>query len=180
VNRSIVNGHEILSDGRRVWVNGPDGAAVARYSSTAGRDVHRPMSEQRETGDECLDCSGDTDYDTFADSVLRHYRVAIPKKHRPRAATLTLAMRRALISLHRNGHPAAGIQGQSEHGGLTATMAALYHRGLVDDGKLTERGAKAAAKLAGEPTCPAGLFKGMTPTEVRDDMAKSARREGKP
>jgi hypothetical protein len=86
MKRSIVNNHEVLSDGRRVWVNGPDGASVARYSPMAGRDVHRPLEEQRTTGKECLDCSPDTDYDAFVASVHRHYGVVIPSKHRPLVA----------------------------------------------------------------------------------------------
>jgi hypothetical protein len=82
MKRSIVNNHEILSDkSGRIWVNGPNGASVARYSPRAGRDVHQPMDVQRATGGECLDCSPDTDVQKFAASVLEHYKIKIPKKH---------------------------------------------------------------------------------------------------
>lgn len=83
MKRSVVRGFEVLSDGRRVWVNGPDGASVARYSPTAGRDVHTSVAVQRATGKECLDCSHDLDYPAFVASVLAHYRISIPAKHRP-------------------------------------------------------------------------------------------------
>lgn len=85
MKRSVIKGHEILSDNTgRVWVNGPNGAAVARYSPRAGRDVHQPLDVQRESGGECLDCSPDPDFKTFAASVLQHYGVKLPKKHYPR------------------------------------------------------------------------------------------------
>jgi hypothetical protein len=85
MRRSISNGHEVLSDDSgRVWVNGPNGASVARYSPRAGRDVHRTIEEQRATGSECLDCSPDPDFETFVASVERHYGVKIAAKHRPK------------------------------------------------------------------------------------------------
>lgn len=83
MKRRIVSGHELLTDGRRFWVNGPDGGAVARFSPTAGRDVHRPLSQQQAAG-ECLDCAPDTSFAAFAESVARHYGVEIPRAMWPR------------------------------------------------------------------------------------------------
>lgn len=61
---------------------------------------------------------------------------------------LSLPMRRVLLNLHRGRPGTSGLVGQSEHGGYQATWAALYRRGLVDDGKLTEAGRREAEKLA--------------------------------
>ena len=79
----IHRGHEIVSDGTRVWINGPDGAAVARFSARAGRDVHKPFAEVVESGEECLDCSPSTDWPEFVESVLRHYGLEVSDRHRP-------------------------------------------------------------------------------------------------
>lgn len=79
----IVNGHEVMSDGWRVWINGPDGASVARFSNRAGRDVHKPYKEIVETGVECLDCSPSTSWEEFRDSVKKHYGIELSEKHAP-------------------------------------------------------------------------------------------------
>jgi hypothetical protein len=81
--------YQVQSSGDRVWVNGPDGASVARISKHGGIDVHRPLSEQREHG-ECLDCRHDlrgaAAWEHFTASVLEHFGVPIAERHRPRWA----------------------------------------------------------------------------------------------
>lgn len=84
------NGFQILSNGRRVWVNGPAGESIARLSTfgqMAMIDVHLPFEEQRKTGTECLDCrhdlTGAEAWDHFIQSLKKHYNVDVGEKHRP-------------------------------------------------------------------------------------------------
>jgi hypothetical protein len=61
VRESNSGNHQVLSDGRTVWVNEGAGGAVARLSSfgsVAMVDVHRPLAQQCTDG-ECLDCRHD-------------------------------------------------------------------------------------------------------------------------
>jgi len=78
--------YQVQSSGGRVWVNGPDGASVARISKHGGIDVHRPLTEQQEHG-ECLDCRHDlrgvTAWTHFVGSVLKNFGVRIAERHRP-------------------------------------------------------------------------------------------------
>jgi hypothetical protein len=78
-----VNNHEVMSNGERVWINGPDGASVARFSSRAGRDIHKPYAEVVATGEECLDCSPSTSWEEFKEGVLKHYGIDLHEKHAP-------------------------------------------------------------------------------------------------
>lgn len=88
----IINGYEVSSDGRRVWVNSPtSGASVARFSvfgSTAMVDVHREPAEQAEKG-ECLDCAaGECSlglWNHFKRALRKHYKLEIPDRHKPEA-----------------------------------------------------------------------------------------------
>jgi hypothetical protein len=90
VKESGSNGFQILSDGRKVWVNGPAGESIARLSSF-GRatmiDVHLSIEAQRETGTECLDCrhdlAGAAAWTYFVQSVKTNYKVEIGEEHRP-------------------------------------------------------------------------------------------------
>lgn len=84
------NGHQVLSDGRRVWVNGRSGESVARLSSfnkVVMIDVHMTLAEQHETGNECLDCrhdlTGPDAWNYFVSSVRKNYNVDIGTEHRP-------------------------------------------------------------------------------------------------
>jgi len=51
--------HEVLvaEDGRTLWVNGPDGSLIGRFSKVFGMDVHRTATEQMAGGRECLFCT---------------------------------------------------------------------------------------------------------------------------
>lgn len=84
------NGFQVLSDGRRVWVNGPAGESIARLSAfgrLAMIDVHLAIEEQRKTGTECLDCRHDlvgaAAWNHFIESVKTNYQVDVTEEHRP-------------------------------------------------------------------------------------------------
>lgn len=81
--------YQVQSNGERVWVNGPDGASVARISQHGGIDVHRPLAEQGHLG-ECLDCrrdlTGAAAWAHFVASLWRHFGVALAERHRPKWA----------------------------------------------------------------------------------------------
>lgn len=79
------NGHQVTSDGRTVWVNDPDGAATARFS-TFGIDIHRPIAEQKEKG-ECLFCTHaqttEDDWNLFVEKMRELFNVTIGRLHMP-------------------------------------------------------------------------------------------------
>lgn len=84
------NGCQVLSDGRRVWVNGLSGESLARLSCFGGRvmiDVHQPLTQQKQTGAECLDCRHDLTgvpaWEHFVQSVKNNYNVDVGAEHRP-------------------------------------------------------------------------------------------------
>jgi hypothetical protein len=85
---AMLNGHEVLWDGRTVWVNsGVDGSSIGRFSS-GGVDVHFPASVQTETGKQCLACTSSCDraaWDFFKTKMLEHYGVTIPDAAMPHA-----------------------------------------------------------------------------------------------
>ena len=84
--------YQVQSNGERVWVNGPDGASVARISKHGGIDIHRPLAEQAEHG-ECLDCRHDLRgalaWNHFIASMLLHFGIQITLRHRPKWAKAT-------------------------------------------------------------------------------------------
>ncbi|APU88921.1 hypothetical protein Rctr197k_115 [Virus Rctr197k] len=85
----VIHGHQVVSDGKTVWVNGPDGGCVARFSFTGGIDIHKTAMKQIETGKACLDCkpgpSTSADWEHFKEQVALHYALVIPDDHRPEA-----------------------------------------------------------------------------------------------
>ena len=90
MEESASNGFQVLSDGRRVWVNGLQGESVARLSSFGLQvmiDIHLPFNEQRATGKECLDCRHDLRpadaWQYFVLSLQRNYNVTVAEKHKP-------------------------------------------------------------------------------------------------
>jgi hypothetical protein len=93
VIETLSNEHQVISDGHRVWVNGPGGDAVGRLGYFAGKamvDIHLPLSQQRETGGECLDCRHDLPpgeaWEHFVRGIRGHFGVEIVERHRPRWA----------------------------------------------------------------------------------------------
>ena len=85
--------YEVMSNGNRVWVNGPMGESIARISNlpypegTVAIDIHKPHAEVCATGSECLDCrhdlSGRAAWDHFVASLQQNYGVRVNAKHRP-------------------------------------------------------------------------------------------------
>lgn len=78
--------HEIISDGRVVWVNAANGCCLARFSKN-GIDVHHDLKGQ-ETGIQCLDCApGPTDlaaWRQFQLSVLRYHGIDVDDSYKPK------------------------------------------------------------------------------------------------
>jgi len=76
-----VDDHEVLSDGRTVWVNDERGC-VARFGPT-GIDVHRCDG----SGKECLFCMHGRmkaeDWRAFREAVRIHHGYEIDDRHRP-------------------------------------------------------------------------------------------------
>lgn len=86
MHESWHNGHQIVSDGRTVWVNGPDGGMVGRFG-LAGIDIHRSLADQMEKG-ECLFCTHTMttadDWQLFIDKIRELFNVEIDDElHRP-------------------------------------------------------------------------------------------------
>ena len=81
------SGHEVIWDGRVVWVNsGVDGVSLGRFSAQ-GIDVHKPFAEQLASGSACLDCSTDGSaegWKKFQALLLKHYNVVVPDKAAPK------------------------------------------------------------------------------------------------
>ncbi len=76
---------EIVSDGRTVWVNGPDGCCLGRFSRF-GIDVHKDAAGQQQ-GSQCLDCTHttptDMDWARFVLNMMLHHDVVVGDEHRP-------------------------------------------------------------------------------------------------
>jgi len=78
--------HEIISDGKTVWVNGAEGL-LGRFGR-GGIDVHRPAVEQAETGRECLHCTHTAptaaDWDVFVLKMKEHHGIEVGNAYRPK------------------------------------------------------------------------------------------------
>ena len=79
--------HEVMSDGRTVWVNAADGCCVGRFSEK-GIDVHYNAEKQLLFGRQCLQCKrGPTDladWYEFKHAMHLHYTITVAEKHRPK------------------------------------------------------------------------------------------------
>ena len=76
-----MTGHEIIADGRTVWVNDARGC-IARFGR-GGIDVHRCDG----SANECLFCTHETptaaDWVTFCEQVKLRHGVVVGDEHRP-------------------------------------------------------------------------------------------------
>lgn len=76
----------VESDGRTVWINGPDGSCLGRFG-TMGIDIHRSADDQMDGMGECLFCThGPTTeqhWEQFVHGMLQHHGVRIAERHRP-------------------------------------------------------------------------------------------------
>jgi hypothetical protein len=78
--------HEIVWDGRCVWVNDDTGCCIGRFTRM-GVDVHKTGPDQLETGQQCLDCFHDADprksWNRFVVSMRAHHAIDIPADAKP-------------------------------------------------------------------------------------------------
>lgn len=81
------NGTEIQGDGRTVWVNGPDGCNIGRFSQL-GYDVHHGVKIQVRTGAVCQDCKegplSGPDWESWCESMQSLAGVAVPLRFKPK------------------------------------------------------------------------------------------------
>lgn len=76
--------HEICADPARgtVWVNGPDGSCIGRFSKRFGIDVHRTATAQLAGEGECLMCThkpaDQASWQLFVEAMQRHHGVTVP------------------------------------------------------------------------------------------------------
>lgn len=80
--------HEILADGKTVWVNsGVDGNCLARFGR-GGIDIHSTMAEQMEGGKQCPLCTHrqptELDWGLFQSAMLKFYGVEIKEEWKPK------------------------------------------------------------------------------------------------
>lgn len=77
---------EIDTDGRTIWVNGPDGCCLGRFSPF-GIDAHRTFAEQAAGLGQCLACTHERptagDWQFFRDMMEKHHAVVVPESLRP-------------------------------------------------------------------------------------------------
>lgn len=68
--------------GTRVWVNGPDGSNLGRFSKHFGMDVHTSVTEQMAGASQCLHCThskpSERDWLDFCDLMEKYYGIVIP------------------------------------------------------------------------------------------------------
>ena len=82
----IIEGHQVLWDGRTVWINSSDdGSSIGRFGR-GGVDVHRNATEQMNGASQCLDCSLDPSlagWERFKMGMMWYHRIEIPETCRP-------------------------------------------------------------------------------------------------
>ena len=78
--------HMIESDGKTVWVTGPEGDCVGRFGRL-GIDIHNEIAAQVSGAPQCLECTHGpvtpADWDRFRVAMQEHYGIDVPDAHRP-------------------------------------------------------------------------------------------------
>jgi hypothetical protein len=79
--------HQILSDGKTVWVNsGEDGSCLGRFG-IHGIDVHNDIKKQAKTGKQCLECTHtkptSAEWERFRETMEQVYHVRVDSHRRP-------------------------------------------------------------------------------------------------
>ncbi len=73
----------VAQDGKTVWVNGPDGGAIGRFSKQFGMDVHSTAVEQMSSGRQCVGCThgpaGEEEWEVFRSKMLEHHGVRLKR-----------------------------------------------------------------------------------------------------
>lgn len=76
---------EISTDGKTVWINGPDGCCLGRFSKN-GIDIHK-IAKLQETDGQCIDCEkGPTDiaaWHRFQLGMFAAHAVTVSAKFTP-------------------------------------------------------------------------------------------------
>ena len=80
------NGHQLLFDGRTIWINGPEtGFSLARFSHT-GQDIHNNIEKQMK-GKACYACKPGPmnlqDLEMFKAVMKDIFEVIIPERWVP-------------------------------------------------------------------------------------------------
>lgn len=87
IHSEIQGRYELQSDGKTVWVNGPSGDNIGRFSER-GIDIHHSVEIQLATGKVCALCKPGPctliDWYNFRTEMLNRYGVTIADKHMPR------------------------------------------------------------------------------------------------
>lgn len=83
--------YQISVDRTTVWINGPDGSCVGRFSPTA-YEVHKDVAAQLAGGSQCLLCAPRSrdfaaDWATFVAGMAEHYGVEVGDRYKPADAT---------------------------------------------------------------------------------------------
>ena len=83
--------YQIKSDGKTVWVNGPEGEALGRFG-LMGIDIHHTIKEQTtENKPQCFACTHQQtflkDWTMFQIIMKQKYNIRITDKHKPTRLT---------------------------------------------------------------------------------------------
>jgi hypothetical protein len=74
---------QISASGDTVWVHGPDGSTVGRFSRRFGMDVHTTVKKQMEGASQCLACThgraGQEQWERFCVLLEHHYGVLLDR-----------------------------------------------------------------------------------------------------
>lgn len=83
IQERTIDGHQVIWDGRTVWINDPAGTNRARYNGRLGHmDVHHDLEMQARLGRQCASC-GTADWETFTAAVKNHLGIELPDDMRP-------------------------------------------------------------------------------------------------
>lgn len=73
---------QVSGDRSTVWVHGPDGSTVGRFSTRFGMDVHTTVAQQMQGASQCLHCTHfapkHADWLRFCSLMWDHYGIVVP------------------------------------------------------------------------------------------------------
>jgi hypothetical protein len=81
----MIGDYEVSWDGKTVWVNGPDGMNVARFTRTpvgTAIDIHASAETQMSGARHCVACGPGT-WDEFKAGVQEHIGIEMPEEANP-------------------------------------------------------------------------------------------------
>lgn len=72
------------SDKTTVWVHGPDGSCVGRFSKKFGLDVHTSITDQMRGASQCLNCTHEPasikDWEAFRSDMMTHFNIPVDRE----------------------------------------------------------------------------------------------------